>query len=142
MAFKTKRLLKKIVSWSGLFFFVVAAYMIYHQLSKYKLEDIKDALVSIPAHNLFLACMASLGGYVALSSYDFLALRYIGRKLAPWKWIFAGFIGFPSATTPAMPSFPAAQSVTGSTRAGVSTLPKSSAWSLFPVLPIWSPVSF
>lgn len=94
MAFKTKRLLKKIVSWSGLFFFVVAAYMIYHQLSKYKLEDIKDALVSIPAHNLFLACMASLGGYVALSSYDFLALRYIGRKLAPWKWIFAGFIGF------------------------------------------------
>jgi len=94
MAFKTKRLLKKIVSWSGLFFFVVAAYMIYHQLSKYKLEDIKDALVSIPAHNLFLACMASLGGYVALSSYDFLALKYIGRKLAPWKWIFAGFIGF------------------------------------------------
>ena len=94
MAFKTKRLLKKIVSWSGLFFFAVAAYMIYHQLSKHKLEDIKDALVSIPAHNLFLACMASLGGYVALSSYDFLALKYIGRKLAPWKWIFAGFIGF------------------------------------------------
>ena len=94
MAFKAKRLLKKSVSWSGLFFFVVAAYMIYHQLSKYKLEDIKDALVSIPAHNLFLACMASLGGYVALSSYDFLALKYIGRKLAPWKWIFAGFIGF------------------------------------------------
>ena len=91
MAFKTKRLLKKIVSWSGLFFFAVAAYMIYHQLSKYKLEDIKDALVSIPAHNLFLACMASLGGYVALSSYDFLALKYIGRKLAPWKWIFSGF---------------------------------------------------
>ena len=43
MAFKTKRILKKIVSWSGLFFFAVAAYMIYHQLSKYKLEDIKDA---------------------------------------------------------------------------------------------------
>ena len=94
MAFKTKRLLKKIVSWSGLFFFAVAAYMIYHQLSKYKLEDIKDALFSMPAHNWFVACMASLGGYVALSSYDFLALKYIGRKLAPWKWIFAGFIGF------------------------------------------------
>lgn len=94
MSFKTKRLLKKIVSWSGLFFFAIAAYMIYHQLSKYKLEDIKEALLSIPPHNLFLACMASLGGYVALSSYDYLALRYIGRKLAPWKWIFAGFIGF------------------------------------------------
>ncbi len=94
MAFKTKRILKKIVSWSGLFFFAVAAYMIYHQLSKYKLEDIKEALISIPNRNLLLACLASFGGYVALSSYDFLALKYIGRKLAAWKWIFAGFIGF------------------------------------------------
>ena len=94
MAFKTKRLLKKIVSWSGLFFFAVAAYMIYHQLSKYKLEDIKEALISIPNRNLLLACLASFCGYVALSSYDFLALKYIGRKLAAWKWIFAGFIGF------------------------------------------------
>lgn len=94
MAFKTKKLLKKIVSWSGLFFFAVAAYMIYHQLSKYKLEDIKEALISIPNRNLLLACLASFGGYVALSSYDFLALKYIGRKLAAWKWIFAGFIGF------------------------------------------------
>ncbi len=94
MAFQTKRLLKKLVSWAGLFFFILAAYMIYHQLSKYNLEDIKDALLSIPRENLFYACMASLFGYVALSSYDYLALRYVRRKLAAWKWIFAGFIGF------------------------------------------------
>lgn len=94
MAFKTKRIFKKAVSWAGLFFFAVAAYMLYHQLSRYSLADIKEALLSIPAHNLWLACLASLGGYVALSSYDYLALRYIKRKLAPWKWIFAGFIGF------------------------------------------------
>ena len=94
MAFKTKRLLKKMVSWAGLFFFAVAAYMLYVQLSRYSWQDIKEALFSIPHHNLWMACLASLGGYVALSSYDYLALRYIKRKLAPWKWIFAGFIGF------------------------------------------------
>ena len=94
MAGKTKKILKKLISWAGLFFFAVAAYMLYMQLSKYSLAEIKDALFSIPVHNLMLACLASLGGYVALSSYDYLALRYIGRKLAPWKWIFAGFIGF------------------------------------------------
>lgn len=94
MAFKTKRMLKKAVSWSGLFFFVLAAYMLYHQLSKYSLDDIKEALFSIPHYNLLIACLASLGGYVALSSYDYLALRYIKRKLAAWKWIFAGVIGF------------------------------------------------
>ena len=94
MAFKTKRILKKVISWAGLFFFAVAAYMLYVQLSKYSLDDIKEALLSIPAENLWLACAASFLGYVALSSYDYLALRYVGRKLAPWKWIFAGFIGF------------------------------------------------
>lgn len=94
MSFQTKRILKKIVSWSGLFFFALAAYMIYVQLSKYDLEDITNALTGIPARNLAMAGVASFLGYVALSSYDYLALKYIGRHLAPWKWIFAGFIGF------------------------------------------------
>ena len=94
MAFKTKKILKKVVSWSGLFFFLLAAYMLYHQLSRYSLNDIKNAVFAIPAKNFWFACLASLGGYIALSSYDYLALRYIKRKLAPWKWIFAGVIGF------------------------------------------------
>ncbi|MCQ2740933.1 MAG: lysylphosphatidylglycerol synthase domain-containing protein [Alphaproteobacteria bacterium] len=94
MAGRTKRVIKKAISWAGLFFFGVAAYMLYRQLSKYSLEDIKDALFAIPSKNLILACIASFLGYVALSSYDFLALKYIGHKLSAWKWIFAGVIGF------------------------------------------------
>lgn len=94
MAGRTKKVIKKVISWSGLFFFCLAAYMLYHQLSKYSLSNIKDALFSIPLHNLLLACAASIGGYIALSSYDFLALKYIKRKLAAWKWILTGFIGF------------------------------------------------
>ncbi|MBR5482544.1 MAG: UPF0104 family protein [Alphaproteobacteria bacterium] len=94
MAFQTKRVLKKAVSWAGLFFFALAAYMLYHQLSKYSLEDIKNALLDIPHKNLLMAGLASFGGYIALSSYDYLALRYIKRRVAIWKWVFAGFIGF------------------------------------------------
>lgn len=94
MSGKTKRVLKKILSWSGLFFFALAAYMLYLQLSKYDWEDIENALLSIPSKNLWYACLASFFGYVALSSYDFLALKYIKKKLAAWKWIFVGFIGF------------------------------------------------
>ena len=94
MAGQSKKIFKKLLSWAGLFFFALAAFMLYHQLSKYSLEDIKNALFSIPGKNLGMACLASVCGYVALSSYDFLALRYIKRKLAAWKWIFAGFIGF------------------------------------------------
>lgn len=89
-----KRILKKVISWSGLFFFALAAFMIYKQLSKYTLEEIEDAILSVPLHNILLACFASFCGYTALSSYDYLALKYVGKKLARWKWIFAGFIGF------------------------------------------------
>ena len=42
MSFRAKRLIKKIISWSGLFFFALAAYMLYRQLSKYHLQDILD----------------------------------------------------------------------------------------------------
>ena len=94
MSFQTKKVVKKVISWSGLFFFGLAVYMLYHQLSKYSINDIKEALFSIPHHNLILARLAALGGYVALSSYDFLALCYIKRKIRAWKWIFAGFVGF------------------------------------------------
>ena len=91
---KIKRIFKKMVSWAGLFFFGVAAYAIYLQLSKYDMEDIKNALLNIPRRKLVYACIASFCGYLALSSYDFLAIKYIGKKLAFWKWMFAGFIGF------------------------------------------------
>ncbi|MBQ1612859.1 MAG: UPF0104 family protein [Alphaproteobacteria bacterium] len=94
MSFQTKKVIKRVISWAGLFFFGLAAYMLYHQLSKYSLNDIKEALLSIPHRNLMLAMLAAFGGYVALSSYDFLALCYIRRKIAAWKWIFAGFVGF------------------------------------------------
>lgn len=94
MAYKTRRLIHKIISWAGLFFFALAAYMIYRQLSKYNLEDLKNAILSIPFKNFAYACLASFIGYIALSSYDYLALKYIQHKLAAWKWIFAGFIGF------------------------------------------------
>jgi phosphatidylglycerol lysyltransferase len=89
-----KKILNKIISWSGLFFFALAAFMIYKQLSKYSPEDIKNALVTVPSKNIIYACIASFLGSLALSSYDFLALRYIHHKLPVWKWMFAGFIGF------------------------------------------------
>lgn len=89
-----KRIFKKALSWAGLFFFFIAAIMLYFQLSKYPAEDIKQALINIPNKNLILACISSFLGYVALSSYDYLAIKYIKKKLECWKWILVGFLGF------------------------------------------------
>lgn len=91
---KASAFFNKLVSWLGLFFFVLAAYMIYRQLSKYSLAELKGALLAIPFKNLLWAIGASFTGYVALSTYDYLALKYIKKKLAAWKWILTGFVGF------------------------------------------------
>lgn len=91
---KASDIFNKIVSWLGLFFFILAAYMIYRQLSKYSLNELKDAILSIPVKHLLCALTASFIGYIALSTYDYLALKYIKTKLASWKWILTGFIGF------------------------------------------------
>ncbi len=91
---KSSSVINKIISWLGLFFFVLAVYMIYSQLSKYSLDDLKEAICSIPNKNLIYALIASFLGYIALSTYDYLALEYIKKKIAAWKWILTGFIGF------------------------------------------------
>ena len=95
MSVKAKRLLKKLISYAGLFFFVLAAGMLYWQLRKYSLGDIVHALLNIPKYNLLMACIACLCGYLALSLYDYLALDYVERKVTWWKWMLAGMLVMP-----------------------------------------------
>ncbi len=96
MSAKTKRFIKKLISYSGIFFFILAAGMLYWQLRNYSLRDIANAIMAIPLTNLALACVACLAGYFALALYDYLALNYVGenKKVSWWKWMLAGMLGF------------------------------------------------
>ncbi len=58
MSIKVKRLFKKLISYSGIFFFILAVGMLYWQLRNYSLRDIFHAIVSIPFPNLLAACLA------------------------------------------------------------------------------------
>ena len=94
MSVKAKRFFKRLISYAGFFFFILAAGMLYWQLRNYSLMDIARALWHIPFVNLVGACVACLLGYIALSFYDYLALDYVGRKVSWWKWMLAGMLGF------------------------------------------------
>ncbi len=96
MSANTKRVLKKVISYSGIFFFLLAAGMLWWQLRNYSFMDIAHAIIAIPFVNLVAACFACLAGYFALSLYDFLALNYVGenKKVSWWKWMLAGMLGF------------------------------------------------
>ena len=94
MSAKTKRIFKKVISYAGIFFFILAAGMLWWQLRNYSWHDILDAIFAIPKRNLIAACIACLAGYLALALYDFLALNYVGGRVAWWKWMLAGMLGF------------------------------------------------
>lgn len=94
MSRKAKNTLNKIISYAGIFFFILAAAMLWWQLRDYRFIDIVRAIASIPIVNLVAACVACFVGYVALGTYDYLALRYVGARVAWWKWMMAGMLGF------------------------------------------------
>jgi len=94
MSVKSKRTFKKLISYAGVFFFILAAGMLYWQLHSYSLMDIARALWNIPFINLVFASVASLAGYIVLSLYDCLALKYVGKSVSWWKWMLAGMLGF------------------------------------------------
>ena len=71
MSVQAKRIFKKIISYAGVFFFILAAFMLWWQLRNYSLGDIFDAIFAIPKRNLLAACVACLAGYLALALYDF-----------------------------------------------------------------------
>lgn len=94
MSIKTKRFFRKLISYAGILFFVLAAGMLYWQLRNYSLREIARALWNIPFLNLVMACVACLCGYIVLSLYDYLALKYTGHQISWWKWMLAGMLGF------------------------------------------------
>ena len=94
MSVQTKRLIKRVISYSGIFFFILAAGMLWWQLRNYSLSDIAHAILDIPFMNLTMACVACMLGYLALSLYDCLALNYVGGRVSWWKWMLAGMLGF------------------------------------------------
>ena len=96
MSLKAKKLFKKILGYSGIVFFCLAAGMLWWQLRNYSFGDIMRALINIPFINLVAASVACFAGYVALALYDYLALNYVGArgKVSWWKWMLAGMLGF------------------------------------------------
>lgn len=83
-----------IVSGLGVFFFVLAAYMIYKQMSKYTYEEIETAILDVPIKGYFCALLFVFLSYMVLALYDLLALHYIGKRSFLFRWMLAGATGF------------------------------------------------
>lgn len=89
-----KRLFRIVPPVLGLVLFSAALWVLHSQLQKYHLKDILRYAHEIPSASLFRAVLLTAASYVLMTSYDFLALRFVNRPLSFRKIFTASFIGY------------------------------------------------
>jgi phosphatidylglycerol lysyltransferase len=79
--------------------FVVALFLLHHALRDVHYHDIILALRALPASHILLALVCTAGGYLALTAYDTLGVRYVGHPLPYERTAFTAFIGYAFSQT-------------------------------------------
>jgi phosphatidylglycerol lysyltransferase len=74
--------------------FIAALRLLHHELGQYRLEDLKRAFASLPRARIAGAFLFTALSYAALTAYDMLAIRYVGRRQPLRRVVFAAFEGF------------------------------------------------
>ncbi len=89
-----KQTLKKITPFISLILFLVAIFVLHHEIKIYHLHDIRHALQDIPLSLLAICAGVTLFSYIALSFYDYLALEYAGEKLPYRNVLMTSFLSY------------------------------------------------
>ncbi|MCB9722934.1 MAG: bifunctional lysylphosphatidylglycerol flippase/synthetase MprF [Spirochaetaceae bacterium] len=79
---------------AGLGLVLVAAAMLRHEFRIHDLADVREHLRALPPTRLALAMVLTACGYLALTGYDVLALRYVGRQLPYPRVALASFVAY------------------------------------------------
>jgi phosphatidylglycerol lysyltransferase len=79
---------------AGALVFCLALWSLHHELATLHYRDIRLALRAVPNERLLIGLALTALGYAALISYDWLALRYVQRRLAPRRVAFVGFVSY------------------------------------------------
>lgn len=86
---------KKIASTLIIVVLIALAFYATHKfLQHYSLHEIITNLNNISLKKRIYAIFLMAASYLFLTSYDFLGLRYLGKKLAPKKVVFTSFISY------------------------------------------------
>ncbi len=74
--------------------FCAAIVVLYHEFASVSLHDAFASLAASPAHQILTAVWLTAASYLLLTGYDFLALRYVQRRLRYRDVLLASFTAF------------------------------------------------
>jgi phosphatidylglycerol lysyltransferase len=88
------QMLKKVMPFLGIFFFIIAMAVVYFELDEVNYKIFLATISSTHVSTFCLALFITIINYLTLTCYDFLGLRYLGKKLPKAKVILTSIIGF------------------------------------------------
>jgi len=97
--------LRRLAPFASLLFFAVALWLLRNELKDFRYKDVLHFLQSLPRERLVEALLLTAAGYLALSGYDALALRYSNITLPYRKIVFASFTASSFSNTLGYPLF-------------------------------------
>jgi phosphatidylglycerol lysyltransferase len=78
----------------GLVLFALAIAVVHRELDEYHYADIMAAVAQVPWRMLLFGLLVTAINYAALTAYDFLALRHLGKPLPAARVLVASLVGF------------------------------------------------
>ena len=79
--------------------FCAAIVVLYHEFASVSPQDAFASLAALPAHQILTAVGLTAASYLLLTGYDFLALRYVQRRLRYRDVLLASFTAFVFSNT-------------------------------------------
>ena len=73
--------------------FLGAVYLLYREISKYSLADIRMSLAQISTGSIILSVLLAIINYIILIGYDWLALKGIHKTLPVSRVSLVSFVG-------------------------------------------------
>ncbi|GAB6145671.1 bifunctional lysylphosphatidylglycerol flippase/synthetase MprF [Desulfocicer niacini] len=89
-----EKTLHRITPYIGIVLFLAAILIVHHELKLHTIAEIITGLEQLPKPTILLAIALTCVNYLCLTGYDFMALRYLNRKIKPLNVILASLISF------------------------------------------------
>ncbi|HEY8020173.1 MAG TPA: bifunctional lysylphosphatidylglycerol flippase/synthetase MprF [Thermoanaerobaculia bacterium] len=104
MAFDRAKL-RRLAPFASVLFFAVALLLLRNEVRSFSYRDVLHFVQGLPRHRVIEALLLTILGYLALSGYDALALRYSRISLPYGKIVFASFTASSFSNTLGYPLF-------------------------------------
>lgn len=85
---------KRFAPFLGIAFFIIAGTIIYFELKHFTYHDFVYSISNTPTTIIWIGVVLTLVNYLTLSGYDFLALKYLDKKIPYKRVVLASLVGF------------------------------------------------